>query len=124
MVLVPQCINSQDCFFQSCIPFLENYITSAISLNRGKSTPNYSLLLKTSLPSTIAISTGYYFLRHVPFIEKWCESDNNFIEHITYGDPYKYGSEYVAAAKKFTGAVEEHICAPTCVIIAAGAVAL
>jgi hypothetical protein len=76
------------------------------------------------LPSTIAISTGYYFLRQVPSIVKWCEGDNNFIEHITYGDLYKYGSEYVAAAKKFTGAVEEHMCALTCVIIAAGAVAL
>jgi hypothetical protein len=63
------------------------------------------------------MSVGYYFLREVPFIRAWCEGDNNFHEFNGHFD--KYGN--LVGGKV---GVEEHMCALTCVIIAAGAVAL
>jgi hypothetical protein len=96
---------------QCSITFLENYATSAMSLYRQETKPNYSLLLKTSTPCSIAMSAGYYALRQVPFIRAWCEGDNDFLESYRFGHFGRLG-------------VEEHMCALTCVIIAAGAVAL
>lgn len=74
----------------------------------------------SSFPSSIAMASGYYLLRQVPFIRAWCEGDNNFLaSRIHHVD--KVGLVFDG---KIRLAVEEHMCALTCVIIAAGAVAL
>lgn len=56
---------------------------------------------------------GYYALRKVPFVSKWCEGDNWF-------KPTRFSEGYKLAP----AGVEEHHCALTCTIIVCGAIAL
>jgi hypothetical protein len=52
---------------------------------------------------------GYWSLRQVPFIRKWCEGDNWFKPVVTYNGNV---------------GIEEHHCALTCDIIVTGAIAV
>jgi len=90
------------------LAFLESYITSAYAHSKRDRNPNYKLLLRTTVPSAIAMAYGYWSLRQVPFVRKWCEGDNWF-------RPVAYGADV---------GIEEHHCALTCDIIVTGAIAL
>ncbi|KAE9377812.1 hypothetical protein N431DRAFT_541444 [Stipitochalara longipes BDJ] len=99
------------------ISYLENCISSGFALanasGNAKSTPNYSLLLKTSTPCTLAMGAGYCAVRQMEFVRKWCEGDNWF-------RPIRETDGYTLAP----AGVEEHQCALTCVLIGAGLVAV
>ncbi|KAH8595428.1 hypothetical protein B0O99DRAFT_686847 [Bisporella sp. PMI_857] len=90
------------------LTFIENYTSTALSIYRREVKPNHILLFKTSIPCSFGMLIAYYSLRQIPFIRTWCEGDNWFA-------PVSRGRN---------SNIEQHHCALTCTIIAAGAVAL
>jgi hypothetical protein len=64
------------------------------------------------------MSIGYYALRQVPYIRKWCEGDNWFRPTAAWGYNYRTG------VYSHTPGIEEHHCALTCDIIVTGGIAL
>ena len=73
----------------------------------------------STLPSAVAMSGGYYSLRQVPFVRKWCEGDNWF-QPTTVSRNNAWPGTY----RKVDPGVEQHHCALTCDIIITGAIAL
>jgi len=102
-----------------CIAFSENYVSSAYSLSKQDKSLDYRFLLMSTLPSAVAMSGGYYSLRQVPFVRKWCEGDNWF-QPTTVSRNNAWPGTY----RKVDPGVEQHHCALTCDIIITGAIAL
>lgn len=88
----------------ACIyAFLENYITSAISVTSTRRQPNHRCLALTTGLSSVLLSFGYYELRQIPYVQAWCE-----------------GRNFAPVWEN----IEKAHCALVCDIIVAGAIAL
>ncbi|PMD44055.1 hypothetical protein L207DRAFT_270867 [Hyaloscypha variabilis F] len=98
---------------QCTISYLESCISSGLALANTsgipKSTPNYTLLLKTSTPCALALGAAYYAVRQMEFVRAWCEGDNWF-------RPIRETEGYTLKP----AGVEEHQCALTCVLTGEG----
>lgn len=88
---------------QCIYAFLENYITSAISVTSTRHRPNHRCLALTTGLSSVLLSFGYYELRQIPYVQAWCE-----------------GRNFAPVWEN----IEKAHCALVCDIIVAGAIAL